>query len=138
MQITGMTDSFVPKIVSGLALGATSLATADWSMAIFGVPVSALLAAAGGSLIALSAMSEMTTRRVVAVVLIGFMIGIYGSQLLVWKFGADRSMLAPIAFFVALLGHAGMMLVFKEGRDLALAWARRVLGLTPTDGGGKP
>jgi len=43
--------------------------------------------------------------------------------------------LAPVAFFVALVGHFVMMLAFKDGRDLVLAWARRALGLPPSDGG---
>ena len=135
MQTTGMTDMFIPKVVSGLTLGATALAAADWSMAIFGVPVAAILAAIGGSFIAMSVMPKMKPGKVSLVVLIGFAIGIYGSQLIAWKFGGDRSVLAPMAFFAALFGHFGMMLVFKDGRDLVLGWARRMLGLPPGGGG---
>lgn len=128
-------DGVMLKVVSGVSLGAASVATADWALAVFGVPISALLAAFGGSVIALSMVPKVEPKRMAIAVVAGLAIGIYGSQLMVWGHDWPAQVLPPIAFFLGLFGQMLIALVFKEGRELAMAWLRKSLGLPPAGGG---
>ena len=130
-------DGLLIKVVSGVSLGAAGMMTADWSLAVFGVPISALLAAFGGSVIALSALPKMEPKRMAFAIVAGLAIGIYGSQLAVWAMGWPSQVLPPVAFFLGLFGQALISMLFKDGRDVVLALIRQKFGLPPANGSGQ-
>jgi hypothetical protein len=114
------------KAVTTAALGSgvASFATADWAMAIFGVPAAVLFAGFAGAAIALRFVPELSRWG---------MFGSVGSGTIISGYSADAFMSAAknfgfsfgllfCGFAIGLLSNAVLSFFFKHGGDLFVKW----------------
>jgi len=100
--------------------GAASIITTDWSVAVFGVPLSVLLAGFAGSVSALSFLPPMPSRtRMFVAVGIGTLTAGYGVRIAAKALAWGDDYLAPGAFFVGLLAHLALTWVFARLPSIA-------------------
>lgn len=133
MRFTQLFDSApfrVEAMVSSAVSGVVSVATTDWTMGIFGVPLSVLLAGFAGAALALSLLPTMTHRQMAIAIALGTAIGMYGALIVTLLQPALAPAVAAVAFFLGLCGQFGASMFFKDGRDVVLAWIRRILGVS--------
>lgn len=126
-------DGFEFKTIAGIgsaASGAVSLATGDWSVAVFGVPFPVLVAGFAGALIAVAMMPPLS--RWWAALAAGTGISAYTTSffaLMLDKFTSlgdsdDR----VVAFLVGLLSYFLVSMMFRDGRDIIIGFLRARFG----------
>lgn len=121
-----MSDPVSTKAAAaGLVSGGASLASIDFSVAMFGVPASVILAAFSGAALALSMLPPMTRRQMAIAVLMGLSVGTYGSLLAITLRDWPAHIMPAVGFFLGLGAQVGVSMLFKDVRGLAMDWIRK-------------
>lgn len=122
------------SLSAGTTGGIGSLMTADWAIALFGVPVSVILAAFAGAMISLSFLPAPSDLKRAAVgVGCNTLIGTYGAPGVAKMLGWSEPHLAlGLAFGIALTIQFVAPIAYKAIPDLLKAWTDRIRG-----GGGR-
>ncbi len=119
-----------------VATGTASVLTSSWSMDIFGVSVSALLAGFAGALIALSFLPPYKTfKGMVAAVAAGTLIAAFTEPLIAHYTDAPAKLAQGIAFLTGLVALSVIPLALRAVPAFFEALADRLRG-NPWGGGG--
>lgn len=122
--------------VGATASGAASILTASWSVDVFGVSVSTLLAGFAGALIALSFLPPYKTwRGMAAAVAAGTLIAAFSEPLIAHYLDAPAKLHQAIAFLVGLAALSVIPLAFKAVPEFFTALADRIRGTGGYGGG---
>jgi hypothetical protein len=119
-----------------VATGTASVLTASWSIDIFGVSVSVLLAGFAGALIALSFLPPYKTfKGMVAAVVAGTLIAAFTEPLIAHYSDAPAKLAQGIAFITGLVALSVIPLALRSVPEFFRALADRIRG-NPWGGGG--
>lgn len=123
----------VATLATGTTGGLASIVTADWALAIFGVPVSVLLAAFAGAMISLSFLSAPESlRRTLTLVSCNTLIGTYGAPLAAKSLEWNEPRLSiGLAFGIALVIQMIIPLVLQAAPKIIEALIDRIRGRAP-------
>lgn len=120
-DVTFKSTSSALATTSGVASAATTGIVAD----VFGVPLSVLLAGFAGAVVALSFLPPLPDKwKSFTAVAVGTLVASYGVQVGAWYFKWPAELNAPAAFFIGLLAHLFLTLVFTKGPS----WANKRYG----------
>ena len=129
MRLALAADPAVQKIAAGMtsaATGAASWWTADWSIAVFGVPLAVLLASFAGAVVALTFLPPVASfMRLVGQIVMGTVSAAYVTPLAAFMWAGVPHL--PVAF---LIGLTALALIAKVPQilDGVLAFAHRRWG----------
>lgn len=107
----------VASVATGTTSGLAAFATENWSLAIFGVPISVLLAGFAGAMVSLSFLPPEQKHKWWVIVTVSTIIAGYSQPLAAYYFNVPTHLALGLAFFLGLTVQVVIPLVLKHLPD---------------------